>query len=144
MYAAPAQGIIAQVRILGGSLGIAASSAILGAKVRSELSSVLSPAQMQSLASAVAQLTPEQHAAVRHTYTDALKEDMIVCTAVLAVAFFLTFGAYRKNRLTIGERQRARFIEERGYQRAQAQAAAQAVQQTQAAREEREIPEARA
>lgn len=77
---------------------------------------MLTPAQMQSLASAVASLTPEQHAAVRRTYTDALREDMIVCSAVLAVGLLLSLGAYRKNRATIEESQRARYREERIYQ----------------------------
>ena len=113
MYLAPAQGIIAQLRILGGSVGIAASSAILGVKVRDQLTGILTPDQLRGLAGQMSTLTPQQHAAVRVAYTDALKEDMIVCCDILAVAFFLTLGVYQKNRVSIEEKQRLRVIEER-------------------------------
>lgn len=75
---------------------------------------------MRNLASAVSSLTAEEYAAVRRTYTDALREDMIVCCAVLIVGSLATLGAYRKNRVTIGEQQKQRYVEEREYQRARA------------------------
>ncbi|KAB5540429.1 hypothetical protein GE09DRAFT_1004881, partial [Coniochaeta sp. 2T2.1] len=109
---APAQGIIAQMRILGGSIGIAASSAILGVKTRNQLSGILSPSQLRGLAGQMSTLTPEQATAVRVAYTDALKEDMVVCCAVLAVGFFLTCGVYRQSRLSLAARHQQQLAEE--------------------------------
>lgn len=110
---APAQGIIAQLRILGGSIGIAASSAILGRKTRDQLAGILTPEQLGGLAAQYSHLTPEQHAAVRATYTDALREDMIVCCAVLTAAVFFTLGVNQADRASVAERQRRHAVEER-------------------------------
>ncbi|KAL2016161.1 hypothetical protein VTK56DRAFT_4129 [Thermocarpiscus australiensis] len=101
---ASAQGIIAQVRILGGSIGIAASSAVLGAKTRGELGDgSVSPELLAHLASDPASFSPEQWAGIRRVYTDALREDMIVCCAVLAAAVVCTLGIYRRGRVSIEE-----------------------------------------
>ncbi|KAF9870111.1 major facilitator superfamily transporter [Colletotrichum karsti] len=75
---APAQGIIAQVRILGGSLGIAASTAILGTKMRQELAGVLKPDQMASIHGGGMDLTQSQATAVRQVYADSFQQDMKV------------------------------------------------------------------
>lgn len=112
-WIAPAQGIIAQLRILGGSIGIATSSVILGVKTRAQLTGVLTPEQMRGLAAVESSLTPAQYAAVRNAYTDALKEHMMVCCVILAVGFFLTLGVYRKNRVSMQEQQQQRVLEER-------------------------------
>ncbi|KAH8880614.1 major facilitator superfamily transporter [Thozetella sp. PMI_491] len=110
---ASGQAILSQARIMGGSIGIAASSAILGVKTRSELAGVLTRDQLVDLAHSVATLTPEQHAAVRVAYTDAFREDMIICCAVLAASLFVSLGIYRKNRLSVAEQQRQRYANER-------------------------------
>ncbi|KAK3904946.1 hypothetical protein C8A05DRAFT_42045 [Staphylotrichum tortipilum] len=110
---ASAQGIMAQVRIFGGSIGIAASSAILGSKSRAQLATGALPAEaFTHLAANPAALSPGQWAAIRQVYTDALKEDMIVCCAVLAAAMVVTLGAYRKNRVSMEEMIKQRYIEE--------------------------------
>ncbi len=46
---------------------------------------------------------------------------MIVCCAVLAVGLVLTIGVYRRNRLTVEEQQRQRYIAERGRREASKQ-----------------------
>ncbi|TPX15063.1 uncharacterized protein E0L32_004893 [Thyridium curvatum] len=71
---APSQGIIAQFRILGGSLGIAASSAILA--VQTEKAG-LSPHAVQGSTG------PSQ--AVRTVYAEAFTQDLRVCTIVMGV-----------------------------------------------------------
>ena len=108
---ASGQAILSQSRIIGGSIGIAASSAILGTKTRSELAGVVSAAQLADLAHSA--LTPEQYAAVRVAYTDAFREDMIVCCAVLVLGFLFALGVYRKNRLSMEEVIRQRYVVER-------------------------------
>ncbi|KAH6631918.1 major facilitator superfamily transporter [Chaetomium tenue] len=110
---ASAQGIVAQVRIFGGSIGIAASSAILGAKTRGELAGgELPPEMLANLASDPSALSPEQWGSIRRAYTDALHEDMIVCCAVLAAAMVVTLGVYRKNRVSMQEMMKQRYREE--------------------------------
>ncbi|KAK3688449.1 major facilitator superfamily transporter [Podospora appendiculata] len=110
---APAQAIIAQVRTLGGSLGIAASSAILGVRTRSALTGVVTEAQLAGLGSKVSNLSPEQWTAIRTVYTDAFREDMIICCAVLTLALVCSMGIYRRNRPSIPEQEQNRYREER-------------------------------
>ncbi|KAK4215687.1 major facilitator superfamily transporter [Rhypophila decipiens] len=104
---ATAQGIIAQVRILGGSLGIACSSAVLGVELtdNGRLSQLLSPEQLAHLASTMSEgvLSEEQKNAVRVAYTDALWEDMVISCAVAGLGLLFALGVYRKGRLTIEE-----------------------------------------
>lgn len=116
LFIAPAQGIIAQLRILGGSLGIAASSAILAVKQQTQLTGIVDP---KSLADPDhTPLTPAQHAAVRQTYSDAFREDMIVAACVSGLALVFAFGAYKKNRLTLEERRTEQILEETKRRRA--------------------------
>ena len=105
---ATAQGIIAQVRVLGGSIGIAASSAILGVKMRTETGGIVVPDQLTHSGSGLASLAPEQQAVVRRAYTLALREDMIVCCALLAVSIICAVFVYRKDRVSPAEMQRQR------------------------------------
>ncbi|KAK4126071.1 MFS general substrate transporter [Parathielavia appendiculata] len=111
---ASAQGIVAQVRVLGGSIGIAASSAILGAKTQSDMP----PEALAHLASDPSALAPEQWAAIRMTYTEALREMMIVCCAILALAMVCTLGVYRRNRVSMEEMYQQRYREEAERRRA--------------------------
>ncbi|KAK3323565.1 major facilitator superfamily transporter [Cercophora scortea] len=110
---APAQAILAQVRTLGGSIGIAASSAILGIKTRSALAGVVTDAELAGLGSKVSNLSPEQWTAIRTAYTDAFREDMIICCAVLALGTVCSMGVYRRNRLSVQELEKRRHHEER-------------------------------
>ncbi|WYZ46447.1 hypothetical protein EsH8_IX_000672 [Colletotrichum jinshuiense] len=100
---APAQGIIAQVRILGGSLGIAASTAILGNFMREELSGVVSPERLSSLHGGGMDLTEAQATAVRQVYTDSFRKDMQVGAILSGIAILLSLGVYRRDRVTIEE-----------------------------------------
>ncbi|KAI3549654.1 major facilitator superfamily transporter [Colletotrichum abscissum] len=126
---APAQGIIAQVRILGGSLGIAASTAILGNFMRDELTGVLTPGQLSSLHGAGANLTEAQAAAVRQVYTDSFCKDMQVGAILSGIAILLSFGVYRRNRVTI-EEQRQMHIRTEVERRRRASAATTLVSST--------------
>jgi hypothetical protein len=123
---ASAQGIIAQVRILGGSIGIAASSAILGVKKRTQLPGIVSPQQLANLAAVGPTLSPDQLGAIRRVYTDALRVDMIVCCGVLALGVVFSLGVYRRNRLSPMEQSRKRITEERERKRRLAEVKADA------------------
>ncbi|KAK0743736.1 major facilitator superfamily transporter [Schizothecium vesticola] len=95
---APAHGIIAQMRILGGSLGIAASSAILGVKMKDHVTATLSSEQRDQLgdvgSAAIYQAAEKQ--AIRDAYTAALRTDMAVCCGVLAAATLCAVAMYKK------------------------------------------------
>lgn len=94
---AVAQGIMAQARIFGGSIGVAASTAVLGVIERHELSGVVSPAQLASLHSSAKTLTLAQYAAIRKAYTHAFDETLWVTAVVACVGFLVAFGTYQKN-----------------------------------------------
>ncbi|KAI1383605.1 major facilitator superfamily transporter [Hypoxylon trugodes] len=98
---APAQGLIAQVRVLGGSIGIAASSAIAGVILKERVGS--DTGQSSSLEDTIANLSPERQVNVRVAYSDAFNEDMRVCAIIGAVAVLLTFGTFSQKRTTIAE-----------------------------------------
>jgi hypothetical protein len=90
---APAQGIMAQARFLGGSLGIASSSAILAVQQKSHLAGVVS---LETSAKGISTLNDAQRAAIRQAFADAFTLDMKVAAAIVAVGAVLTLGTYRK------------------------------------------------
>ncbi|KAF9769689.1 hypothetical protein IL306_012854 [Fusarium sp. DS 682] len=100
---APAQGILSQARLLGGSLGIAASSALLNEKSSQYLSGVLTPYEQATVGGSNTYLTDAQWSAVRYTYADAFQVEMKVATAVAACSVISAFGAFRKGHLLIAE-----------------------------------------
>ncbi|KAI8632423.1 major facilitator superfamily transporter [Xylariaceae sp. FL1651] len=105
---APAQGIVAQVRVFGGSLGIAASSAIL----EIQLGGSVTPQQISSLESGGADLTPSQLDAIRKAYSSAFREDMRVCTVIAGIALLWALGTYSRKRLVHSERREQQIKEE--------------------------------
>jgi MFS family permease len=96
---AVAQGLMAQVRVLGASIGIAASTVILGIKQRQQLLNpmVLDGAQLESLRESLQTLSPAGVVAVRQAYTDAFNETLVVCAVISGIALLATFAAWRKH-----------------------------------------------
>ncbi|KAF4480150.1 Multidrug resistance 3 [Fusarium agapanthi] len=116
---APAQGIISQVRLLGGSLGIAASSALLNEKSSKYLSGVLTAYEQATIGGSNTHLTSAQWSAVRYTYADAFQVEMKIATVVAACSVISAFGAFRKGRLLIAEQRKTIVREEDDRRRAQ-------------------------
>ncbi|MCJ1287288.1 hypothetical protein MMC26_006636 [Xylographa opegraphella] len=112
---AVAQGIVAQVRVLGGSIGIAASTAILGVTQRRELTGLVSPSQLASLQAAAPTLTPAQLLAVKQAYSDAFDESLKVCALVMAVCVVVTLGTFQRKPMRVDERMVQRVVEQRDY-----------------------------
>lgn len=108
---AVAQGIVAQVRILGGSIGIAATTAILGVTQRSELIGVVSAAELSSLQSSAATLSPAQLQAIRQAYTDAFDKSLRVCAIVTGFCVLITLGTYQRKPLSMLERRQQQLTE---------------------------------
>ncbi|MCJ1399791.1 hypothetical protein MMC11_002994 [Xylographa trunciseda] len=120
---AVAQGIVAQVRILGGSIGIAASTAILGVKERTELTGVVSQSQLASLQAAARTLSPAQLEAVRQAYSDAFGETLEVCAIVMGICVVVTLGIFQRHPMSTDEKLEHRIVEQRKYLAAKAVAA---------------------
>ncbi|WPH02506.1 Hypothetical protein R9X50_00537100 [Acrodontium crateriforme] len=107
---AVAQGVVAQARVLGGSIGIAASTAILGATQRREIASAH---QSAATGSAV------QTLAVRQAYADAFQRTMQVAAVIACVTVVLTVGTWQRHPLTMAERAKQLHIEKAKLARAQ-------------------------
>ncbi|KAF5561002.1 multidrug resistance 3 [Fusarium napiforme] len=116
---APAQGILSQVRLLGGSLGIAASSALLNEKSSKYLSGVLTAYEQATIGGSNTHLTSAQWSAVRYTYADAFQVEMKIATVIAACSVISAFGAFRKGRLLIAEQRKIIVREEKDRRRAQ-------------------------
>ncbi|GAP83616.1 putative major facilitator superfamily transporter [Rosellinia necatrix] len=100
---ASAQGIVAQVRVFGGSLGIAASSAILGLSLQAEVGGRVRPQQIALAEGGGGGLAPGDLAAIRRAYADAFREDMRVCTIIAGIALLWALGTYTRKRLSHAE-----------------------------------------
>ncbi|KAJ4418989.1 hypothetical protein N0V82_005214 [Gnomoniopsis sp. IMI 355080] len=100
---APAQGIIAQARMLGGSVGISMSTALLALQQRAQLIGIVPAAELQGLSNTLKSLSDSQQAAVRKTYNDAYTRTMMVCAIVAGVGIILTMGTLRRGRVSLSE-----------------------------------------
>lgn len=93
---AASQGIMAQVRVLGGSIGIAASSAILAQQEMAKLGMVIT-------SDVPVDLTGDSPTAilVRQVFSQAFTETMRICAIVSAAAMVIACGTYTRNRRPI-------------------------------------------
>lgn len=125
---AVAQGIIAQVRMLGGSIGIAASTAILGVRQRQKLldTGLVSPIELQTLAQSLHTMSSTQAFAIRQAYTEAFNETMVVCAVISGAALIITAGAFRRSSMSMEDRRAQQFQNEGARQRKLGEARARA------------------
>ena len=109
-----AQGIVAQNRILGGSIGIAASTAILAATQQSQLiiPGIVSASQLATLQASASTFTMSQIEAVRQAYSDAFSEDMRICAIVAGICILVTLGTFRRNPPSMEDMRRRQYEEE--------------------------------
>lgn len=101
---APAQGIAAQVRIFGGSLGIAASSAILQTTLQAQVGGSITSQQISSAKAGVTGSDSDDMAMIRRAYADAFRQDMRVCTIIAGIALLWALGTYSRTRIERAER----------------------------------------
>ncbi|KAF4971947.1 hypothetical protein FZEAL_9717 [Fusarium zealandicum] len=116
---APAQGILSQLRLLGGSLGIATSSVLLNQRISKRLTGILSPLELATIGGPDSHLSESQWAAVRYTYSESFKAGMTVAACISALGVVSTIGVYRKQRLLVSEQRAARVAEEADRRRGQ-------------------------
>ncbi|KAJ4413473.1 hypothetical protein N0V85_003549 [Neurospora sp. IMI 360204] len=100
---AAAQGAVAQVRVLGGSLGLGICTIIFNDILQRSLGPATEAGrfpttvldQLHRSPLAVFMLSPEQQALVKTVYSDAFRFQMLLMVAVAAVAVLASLGTYR-------------------------------------------------
>ncbi|KAK8042598.1 hypothetical protein PG994_013081 [Apiospora phragmitis] len=111
---APAQGILSQIRILGGSMGIAASAAILGR----HLDGIVDPGQLPAIEHHPEDFPIEQLQAIRTAYSETFKLDMRVCAMVGGIGILFACAVWTPNRRPLDELRNQRLEEEAQRRRA--------------------------
>lgn len=93
-----APGIIAQNRVLGGSISIVASTAIHATTQQRQLitPSIISASQLASLQVSASTFTVSQIEAVRQACSDAFSEDMCLCAIIAGVCILVTPDMFRR------------------------------------------------
>lgn len=100
------QGLIAQARVLGGTLGVAASNALFGNKIGG-LGDVLSSEQISILyrnPGYISQLNVMQQVAVREAFGLAFNECLRVCTYVAAVSWLVSLFVWQRDPPSLQQR----------------------------------------
>ncbi|KAM4055668.1 major facilitator superfamily protein [Hirsutella rhossiliensis] len=95
---AAAQGILAQLRVLGGSLGISTSTIFVHAEARKYLTGILTERERVMLGRDGYPLSNEQWEAIHLAYSEAFRKGMVAAAAVSGAAVLLTLGGYRRSR----------------------------------------------
>jgi hypothetical protein len=94
------QGIVAQVRVLGGSIGIAASNAMFNKVCVRDLQGILTPQQVRDLQTSTQifkSLDEAGRNAVRIAYSDAFNDSLRICTYVAAGYLVVSALTWQKN-----------------------------------------------
>jgi MFS family permease len=101
---AVAQGIVAQVRVLGGSIGVAASNAMFNATCAKTLQGILTPEQIQGLQTntqILGTLDEAVRQAVRVAYSDSFNKSLRVCLVVAAVNLVINLFTWKGKRASV-------------------------------------------
>ncbi|KAL2820815.1 MFS general substrate transporter [Aspergillus cavernicola] len=104
---AVAQGIVAQLRIFGGSIGIAAAFIVFNNKVQETLTGVLTVEQLEQFyrtPAAIYRLPAAQQLVVREVYVGTFNTDMRICAGIAAACLIATLCTYQRRPQSIKER----------------------------------------
>ncbi|KAH6636358.1 hypothetical protein F5144DRAFT_619703 [Chaetomium tenue] len=102
-----AQGLVAQMRVLGGSLGVAASFLVLNSRIAETLTGVLSAAEMEAFyrsPTVMRSFATYKQLQVRTTYIEAFRVDMHVCIAMSAACLIASLCVYQRTPPSIKKR----------------------------------------
>lgn len=94
------QGIVSQVRVLGGSIGVATGNIMFLRQARRDLRDLLSPQQIveiQSSPSIAETLSSAQANAVSLAYSDSFNQTMRICTYLAAACIVASLFTYQRN-----------------------------------------------
>lgn len=109
IFPAVSQGLISQVRVYGGTVGVAISTIILNDNIVRDLTGHVTPSQLRDfLASPIAgySWTLQQQAYVRVSETETFNTEMRVCTYIAAACLLVSLFTYQKVPPTMLERKR--------------------------------------
>lgn len=95
---------MAQLRVLGGSLGISVSTVLLHRAISQHVVGVLIPQDLSALGGGVSHLSPSDRAVVSAAYSEAFHTGMVSATAVSVVAVLAALGGYRRKGKGLGEK----------------------------------------
>lgn len=96
---------MAQLRVLGGSLGISVSTVLLHHEVSKHLVGVVTPQGLSTPGGGLTHLSPSERDAVRTAYSEAFRKGMVSASVVSAVAVLSALGGYRRERSTFEKKQ---------------------------------------
>lgn len=102
------QGLIAQGRVIGGTLGVAMGSALFGNHIAG-LAGVLTPAEITTLArnpGFASTLEPVQQVAVRQAFAASFNQSLRICTYVAAVSLFISLFVWQRHPPSIQTRKK--------------------------------------
>ncbi|PNY24912.1 Multidrug resistance protein 3 [Tolypocladium capitatum] len=105
--AATILGILAQLRVLGGSFGISTSTVFMHIETNRYLAGVLTAHERMTLGKEGSDLSNEQWEAVHVAYSEAFRKGMVAATVFSGAAIVLTLGGYRRDRRGVEEQRRA-------------------------------------
>ena len=92
-------GAITQIRVLGGTIGLAVCTAVLNEHVRHSLSLVLPPQQISGIlqsVSSISDLDATAEKAVRRVFAEGYNQQMRIMTYFSAVVFFVSLLAWER------------------------------------------------
>ncbi|KAL3479547.1 MFS general substrate transporter [Aspergillus californicus] len=104
---AVAQGIVAQLRIFGGSIGIASGFLVLNTNVQHTLAGALTAEQLNEFyrtPAVIYNLPVAQQLVVRQVYVSTFNTDMRICAGVAAACLVATLCTYQRNPQSIKQR----------------------------------------
>jgi hypothetical protein len=106
---AAAQGAIAQVRVLGGIVGLSIATTLFNRRSRASLSDTLVPSQLEALYKsplAVISFPPDQQVFVKGVYADVFSLQMRVLMFVCAVAVLVSLFSWERRPRNVEEAMR--------------------------------------
>jgi hypothetical protein len=116
IFTAAAQGIVSQARVLGGSIGLAVATIVFNRKLAHSLGGSLSSTALHNLQqslSTIANLPPEEQAAVVKVYAQSFNDQLRICTYVSAFGVVAALCTYQRNPVDIAAvKQKQEMIQE--------------------------------
>lgn len=106
---AVAQGILSQLRVLGGTIGVAVSTIVLNREIEKDLSGVVTQSQLNNFFASPIEAynwNIQDQMKVRIAETAAFNISMQICTGVAAACLILTLLTYQRRPPTMLERKR--------------------------------------
>lgn len=100
------QGLIAQARVIGGTLGVAMGSAVFGSKITG-LAGILSPEEISILyrnPGFASTLGVQEQVAVREAFAHSFNHSLRICTYVAAASLIVSLFVWQRHPPSIAER----------------------------------------